>query len=254
MNGKKQAVSEIKRLLQAGQVTQAQIHEWKSDTRLEVCRLMRRWDKSQAEIARVSKLYEYEYEFERKGCQWVAGVDEAGRGPLAGPVVVAAVILPLGLHIPKINDSKKLSAALREEIYEIIQKKAIAIERAVVSETEIDRMNIYRATIDGMYTAIRALKTSPDAVLIDAVPLDALKVPSLSLIKGDSLSASIAAASIVAKVERDRMMNALDKVYPAYGFARHKGYGTAEHIAAIEKFGPCKIHRRSFAPVNSWRM
>ena len=161
------------------------------------------------------------------------------------------MILPRGLYLPKLNDSKKISAKVREELYELLQEKAVAVGTALVDAKTIDRVNIYQATINGMYEAIFSLQPEPQKVLIDAVPLEGLPMPSLSLVKGDAKSASIAAASIIAKVTRDRLMDAYDKEYPQYGFARHKGYGTAEHIEALRKYGPCPIHRLSFEPVKS---
>lgn len=196
-------------------------------------------------------LYTYEKKAMAEGARYIAGVDEAGRGPLAGPVVVAAVILPYGLQLTKLNDSKKLSEKTREALYSEILKRAIAVETAIIDAVTIDRVNIYQATMDGMYDAIFALDPAPDAVLIDAVELQHLTVPAKSIIKGDAKSASIAAASIVAKVTRDRMMAAYDTEYPGYGFAQHKGYGTAQHIEAIRKLGVTPIHRRSFEPIRS---
>ena len=196
-------------------------------------------------------MYELEHKAWEDGFDMVAGVDEAGRGPLAGPVAVAAVILPHDLYLPKLNDSKKLSAGVREELYAEIQEKALSVGVALIDAQTIDRVNIYQATINGMYEAVFSLQPEPDKVLIDAVPLDNLPMPSQSIIKGDARSASIAAASILAKVTRDRLMDAYDKEYPEYGFARHKGYGTAEHLAALEKYGPCPIHRVSFEPIRS---
>lgn len=177
-----------------------------------------------------------------------------GRGPLAGPVVVASVILPENFFIEKINDSKKLSEATREKIYDIIMENAIAVNRAIIDEKTIDRVNIYQAAMNGMYEAIYGLNPKPDAVLIDAMPLESLDIYHQSIIKGDAKSASIAAASIVAKVERDRMMNEFDKIYPQYGFAKNKGYGTSEHLEALRKYGPCEIHRKSFEPIKSMVM
>jgi len=244
-------IKEIEILVKQKDLTAETITALTNDTRSAVQRLFRKWEREQNEMQRVDALYKYEYQFQKQGIEYIAGVDEAGRGPLAGPVFVAAVILPIGLYIPKINDSKKISAKVRESIYELLLKEAIAIERSIVDEKTIDRINIYQATINGMYNAILSLKPKPQQVLIDAVPLERLDIPSLSLIKGDAISASIAAASIVAKVERDHMMDEYDKMYPEYGFAQHKGYGTAQHVAALKKYGPCPIHRRSFEPVKS---
>jgi ribonuclease HII len=251
MDIKKMTIKEIEILVKQKDLTTETITALTNDTRSAVQRLFRKWEREQNEMQRVDALYKYEYQFQKQGIEYIAGVDEAGRGPLAGPVFVAAVILPIGLYIPKINDSKKISAKVRESIYELLLKEAIAIERSIVDEKTIDRINIYQATINGMYNAILSLKPKPQQVLIDAVPLEQLEIPSLSLIKGDAISASIAAASIVAKVERDHMMDEYDKMYPEYGFAQHKGYGTTQHVAALKKYGPCPIHRRSFEPVKS---
>lgn len=222
-----------------------------ADPRAAVQRVGRRIERELQERARVEALYSYEKEAREEGFEAVAGVDEAGRGPLAGPVVVAAVILPFGLFLPKLNDSKKLSEKAREELFELIMKNAVAVKVSVVDEKTIDRVNIYQATINGMYEAVLGLEPQPQKVLIDAVPLERLNMPSLSIIKGDAKSASIAAASIIAKVTRDRLMKEYDREYPEYGFAQHKGYGTARHIDAIRKYGICPIHRRSFEPISS---
>lgn len=247
--------AEIEKLLQetldAGRTLENKIlAELAADRRASVQRLLHRYEKELTERQRLKELYRYEYEAQQEGAAYIAGVDEAGRGPLAGPVVVAAAILPVGLYIPKLNDSKKISAKVRDELFDIIKEKAIAWAVAVVDEKIIDRDNIYRATVGGMYEAIGKLDPQPQKVLVDAVPLDRLTMPSLSLIKGDAKSASIAAASVLAKVTRDRLMEEYDREYPEYGFARHKGYGTADHLAALKKFGPCPIHRRSFALVS----
>ncbi len=174
------------------------------DSRQGVARLVRRYEREQAERARVAALYAYEDAAAEEGFELVAGVDEAGRGPLAGPVSVAAVILPRGLYLPKLNDSKKLSANVREELYDEIQEKAIAVSSVLVDAKTIDRVNIYQATMNGMYEAIFGLDPAPQKVLIDAVHLEKLPMPEESIIKGDAKSASIAAASIIAKVTRDR--------------------------------------------------
>lgn len=191
-------------------------------------------------------MLEYERQFLESGEQFIAGIDEAGRGPLAGPVVVAGVIMPLGESeiIEGINDSKKLSSKKRDLLYDEIIKKAIDVQVAIVDHLTIDRDNILNATKSGMMKCIDGLKRV-DRVLIDAVKLNA-KVPTLSIIHGDALSYSIAAASIIAKVTRDRLMLEYDKQYPQYNFAKHKGYGTAEHIRLLKEYGPCEIHRRTF--------
>lgn len=191
-------------------------------------------------------LLEYENQLLEAGNKLIGGIDEAGRGPLAGPVVVAGVIMPLGESdlIDGVNDSKKLSAKKRDKLYDEILAKAIDVQVAVVDNKTIDEINILNATKQGMLQCIEGF-SEVDCVLIDAVKLDT-SVRTLSIVHGDALSYSIAAASIVAKVTRDRMMEEFDKNYPQYGFAKHKGYGTAAHIAALKQYGPCPIHRRSF--------
>lgn len=175
----------------------------------------------------------------------VAGMDEAGRGPLAGPVVAACVIMPLNECIEGINDSKKVSEKKRERLYEEIVRRAIAYGVGMADNEEIDRINILNATKEAMRRAYENMRRVPDILLIDAVDL-ALSCPTKAIVKGDALSYNIAAASIVAKVTRDRIMRAYDMQYPAYGFAKNKGYGTAVHIAALQTVGPCPIHRESF--------
>lgn len=211
----------------------------------------RQQEKRQAEQQRLLAMYKYEDQIASQGYKFVAGVDEAGRGPLAGPVSVAAVILPKHLLLPRLNDSKKLTAKVRDELYDEIMERALAVRQVFVFPEEIDRVNILQATMEGMCQAVQQLSTKAEYVLIDAVKLSKLPLPQLSLIKGDAKSASIAAASIIAKVSRDRLMEEYDRQYPQYGFAAHKGYGTAEHIAAIKKYGPCPIHRLTFEPVKT---
>ena len=213
--------------------------------------ILRRYERTQRERKRHEAMYVYERAAAAAGYTLVAGVDEAGRGPLAGPVAVAAVILPQEAHLPRINDSKKLSAAVREELFTQIVAIAISYHVALIDAETIDRMNILQATRMGMYEAIAALTPAPDEVLVDAVELPKLSMPSQSIIKGDAKSVSIAAASILAKVTRDHLMEQYDTEYPHYGFAKHKGYGTQEHIDAIRKYGVCPIHRKSFEPIRS---
>lgn len=191
-------------------------------------------------------MLEYERQAQVDGARFIAGIDEAGRGPLAGPVVVAGVIMPLDNDkiIDGVNDSKKLSEKKRDILYDKIISTALDVQVAIVGWEEIDQINILNATKNGMLQCIKGFK-QVDKVLIDAVKLD-VKVPTLSIIHGDALSYSIAAASIVAKVTRDRLMLEYDKKYPQYNFAKHKGYGTAEHIALLKKYGPCPIHRKTF--------
>lgn len=197
-------------------------------------------------------LYQYEEQLEDLGIKYIAGVDEVGRGPLAGPVVVAAVILPLNLRIKGINDSKKLSLKKRNELYKIILNEALAVNVSFIDERVIDEINIYEATKKGMLEVISGLKIKPEHVLIDAMPLRELAIAHTSIIHGDALSASIGAASIIAKVTRDEYMDKMDIKYPNYGFKHHKGYCTKEHLEALEKYGPCEIHRKSFAPVKKF--
>lgn len=192
----------------------------------------------------MNNMFEYELKMQQQGCKYIAGIDEAGRGPLAGPVVVASVIMPLDCPVEGVNDSKKLSAKKRDMLYDKIVAQAIDMHVAIVSSETIDEINILNATKRGMLKCIESLK-QVDCVLIDAVKLDT-NVKTVSIIHGDALSYSIAAASIVAKVTRDRLMQEYDKQYPQYNFAKHKGYGTAEHIRLLKEFGPCPIHRRSF--------
>ena len=182
----------------------------------------------------------------QEGYQFIAGIDEAGRGPLAGPVVAAAVIFPPGYVHAEINDSKQLSARKREELYDIIKSDAVAIGVGVVDADIIDRLNILRATVQAMREAVLELSTSPDFLLIDGLQCIPLCTPQKPLVKGDSRSVSIAAASIIAKVSRDRIMEIYHRQFPQYNFRQNKGYGTKEHCGAIKEFGMCKIHRKSF--------
>lgn len=198
------------------------------------------------EKARLEKMWEYECRSYNKGYGKIAGIDEAGRGPLAGPVVAAAVILDKSIVIPGINDSKKLSEAKREYLYDEIRAKAVSVGIGIIDEKTIDEINILQATLMAMKIAVESLTVEPDYLLIDAVRIDKLKIPQFPIIKGDSLSISIAAASIIAKVERDRILMGYDKKYPEYGFGKHKGYGTKQHMDCIRKFGLLPIHRRSF--------
>lgn len=197
-------------------------------------------------------MYKYENDLYDSGVKLIAGVDEAGRGPLAGPVVVASVILDEFDRIPGLFDSKQISEKKREELYKEIIKRCKAYKIIYVSVKDIDNLNIYQATKKGMFEAILGLKIQPEHVLIDAMPMDELKIDHTSIIHGDALSASIAAASILAKVSRDHYMEKMDIKYPNYGFKKHKGYGTKNHLEAIEKYGPCKIHRKTFAPINRY--
>jgi ribonuclease HII len=185
----------------------------------------------------------------RRGYCLIAGVDEAGRGPLAGPVVAAAVILPTGVLIPGVNDSKQLTEEKREELFEVIYREALTVGVGIGDHALVDRINILQATLSAMSDAVRALSVTPEFILIDGISSIPMNIPQRTVKKGDSLSLSIAAASIIAKVTRDRMMVEYDARFPGYGFASHKGYGAASHLAAIAELGPCPIHRKSFSGV-----
>lgn len=204
------------------------------------------------EAARLARLLEYERELWAQGYEWVAGLDEVGRGCLAGPVVAAAVVLPAGAMLTGINDSKLLSAKKREALAVQIKRVALDWTVAVVAPARIDEINILAATRVGMGLAIRGLRPVPDYLLLDAVKLPEVPLPQQAIIKGDRRSMSIAAASILAKVERDAMMARWGALYPGYGFERNCGYGTAEHRRAIEALGPCPLHRMSFAPLKGY--
>ncbi len=197
-------------------------------------------------------LYKYERELYDKGCKYIGGVDEVGRGPLIGSVVAACVVLPSDFELEGLTDSKKLSEKKRDEFYKVIMDKAISIGIGIVDEKVIDEVNIYEATKIAMKKAIFDTDIKPSHVLIDAMPLD-IDIPTTSIIKGDAKSISIAAASVIAKVTRDRMMYDLDKIYPMYGLASNKGYGTKKHIEAIKKYGITKYHRLSFKPVSEYK-
>ena len=187
-------------------------------------------------------------EFENKysDLAYVAGIDEAGGGPLAGPVVAAAVILPKDIFLPFLNDSKKVTEKRRDVLFDEIKQNAIAYGIGIASNTLIDEINILQATYEAMREAINALEKTPDVLLVDAVHIPDINIKQVGIVKGDAKSVNIAAASILAKVTRDRIMAEYDKIYPDYGFASNKGYGTATHIAALKEVGPCAIHRKSF--------
>lgn len=201
-------------------------------------------EKLEAELKRIEALKQYEKEYEHLG--YVCGIDEVGRGPFAGPVVACAVILPKDCNILYINDSKKLSEKRREELYDIIIKEAVAYGIGIKDNNRIDEINILQATYEAMREAISNLSVKPDVLLNDAVTIPGVDIKQVPIIKGDAKSISIGAASIVAKVTRDRMMAEFDEKYPGYEFAKNKGYGTTAHIEGLKKYGPCEIHRRSF--------
>ena len=198
----------------------------------------------EAELKRMEEMYHYERLYPE--VNYIGGIDEVGRGPLAGPVVACCVILPKDCDILYLNDSKQVPEKKREQLYDEITKKAVAYGIGIVSHEVIDEINILQATYEAMRQAIDSMKIKPEHLLVDAVKIPGITIPQRGIIKGDAKSASIAAASIVAKVTRDRMMVELDAKYPGYGFAKNKGYGSAEHMEALRKYGPCEIHRRSF--------
>ncbi len=207
---------------------------------------MRRKLSDEEENARLEAMRETENEYRKKGRRLIAGVDEAGRGPLAGPVYAAAVILPPDAVIKGLNDSKKLSEKRREELFSEITEKAVSYNIFSVDEKRIDEINILNATYEAMNGAVDGLSEKPDFVLIDGNRMEGMTIPHETVVKGDAKCASIAAASILAKVSRDRFICEIAKKYPEYGFEKHKGYGVKAHTEAILKYGPCEIHRRTF--------
>lgn len=227
---------------------QAFIREHREDTRASVLKLVdsaaKKIDRLHAEYDRIEALKRYEKEYE--ACGYICGIDEVGRGPLAGPVVAGAVILPKDCHILYINDSKKLSEKKREELYDVIMEQAVACGIGMAGSDRIDEINILQATYEAMRQAIGNLSVQPDILLNDAVTIPKVAIRQVPIIKGDAKSISIGAASIIAKVTRDRLMEEYDKILPEYGFASNKGYGSAEHIAALKKYGPSPIHRATF--------
>jgi ribonuclease HII len=212
-------------------------------------RFARRARARKAEVERLARLFSLRARLFEAGARRVAGVDEVGVGPLAGPVVAAAVVLPERVDLPGLGDSKQLSRAQRERLDAAIRAQALAVAVEALPPSEVDRLNVLRASLEAMRRAVEALGVRPDHVLVDARTIPALRVPQTSLVKGDARDGSIAAASIVAKVHRDAIMRALDARHPGYGFARNKGYPTPEHLAALDRLGPTAVHRRSFAPV-----
>lgn len=199
------------------------------------------------EEKRLEELKQIEDELYSSGANLICGIDEAGRGPLAGPVVVGAVIMPRDSMIEGVNDSKKISEKKREKLFDVITEEAIAYGVGIIDQKEIDRINILNATKEGLTMAVKELNPKPDLIIVDALSkIDTEGIPYKSIIKGDAKCYSIACASIIAKVTRDRIMRQWDEVYPQYGFIKHKGYGTAAHIAAIKEYGLCPLHRLSF--------
>lgn len=243
-------ISEIKaELEQADQVSRVRLLElYQEDSRAGVASLIQKYRKKmeqdEKERIRLEQMRVFEHEYEYLG--FVCGIDEAGRGPLAGPVAAGAVILPRDCEIFYLNDSKQLSEKKRELLYDEIMEKAVATGIGIVGPERIDEINILQATYEAMRQAVAKLSVVPQVLLNDAVTIPEVVIPQVPIIKGDAKSVSIAAASILAKVTRDRIMREYDKEFPEYGFAGHKGYGSSAHIEAIRKYGPCRIHRRSF--------
>ena len=245
-----ESIQEIKHKLQAADCKElpALFDFYDKDTRSGVVQALERAKKRFAayekEMDRIKKLQVYENKY--AAYSYICGIDEVGRGPLAGPVVAGAVILPKNCDILYINDSKKLSEKKREELYDVIMDKAVAVGIGYNAPERIDKINILQATYEAMREAISKLQPQPDLLLNDAVTIPQVSIKQVPIIKGDSKSISIGAASIVAKVTRDRLMQKYDSVFPEYGFASNKGYGTKEHIDALKKYGACPIHRKSF--------
>ena len=243
------SIAEIKQQLEdiSRECREELLQELEIDSRAGVQNLIKKYRKQeeafQKELQRIEQMKVYEKQYPNA---IICGIDEVGRGPLAGPVVAGAVILDPTIEILYLNDSKKLSEQKREALYEEIKQKAIAYQIGIIPPSVIDDINILQATFEAMRVAVRGLSTTPTVLLNDAVIIPGLPMDQVKIIKGDAKSISIAAASIVAKVERDRMMIEYDKLYPQYGFAKNKGYGSAEHIQALKEYGPCPIHRHSF--------
>lgn len=226
------------------------IKELQGDSRAGVIKIARRLkreiDGHNRELDRIRAMKKFEYEWTGKGAKYIAGIDEVGRGPLAGPVYAGAVVFPIDCIIEGVNDSKKLSPQKRLSLYDVIKSNVISCATGYCDEKTIDRINILNATYEAMKMAVIKLSVRPDVLLIDAVRIPGIEIPQVPIVKGDSLSFSIAAASVIAKVERDKFMENLSSLYPEYNFASNKGYGTQEHVDALKKYGPCPIHRRSF--------
>ena len=245
-----QKIGEIKCEIQAAEPGEyaTLFEKYKEDTRSGVRKLLEQLHKKeeayQKELLRTEKMKEFERKYEDLG--YVCGIDEVGRGPLAGPVVAGAVILPRDCKILYLNDSKQLSAKKRDELYDVIMENAVAVGIGMASPRRIDEINILQATYEAMRMAIGNLKVQPDLLLNDAVTIPEVEIPQVPIIKGDAKSVSIAAASIIAKVTRDRLMVEYDKVLPGYDFASNKGYGTKKHIEGLKELGPSPIHRRTF--------
>ena len=243
------SISEIRTEFEACRGSRAELYEmYAYDTRMGVQKLIQKYQKQDEKLAnerlRLKQMRQYEEKYSH--CDYICGIDEVGRGPLAGPVVAAAVILPKDAEILYLNDSKKLSEKRREELFLEIKEKALAWSVGIATPQRIDEINILQATYEAMREAIKGLGVEPGLLLNDAVTIPGVEIPQIPIVKGDAKSVSIAAASILAKVTRDHMMAEYDEIYPGYGFGKHKGYGTKAHIEALKELGPCPIHRRSF--------
>ena len=252
---KRLSITAIKALLnEIDDPLDERIADFRVDQRKGIIAALKSWEsrleKRQEKERKFKEMLQNEQALWNNGLSYIAGIDEVGRGPLAGPVVAAAVILPMDFQILGINDSKQLSSEKRDELFSEIQEHALGIGIGIKDHSIIDDVNIYQATKLAMLEAIQQLPQTPEYLLIDAMKLTTT-IPQESLIKGDSKSLSIAAASIIAKVTRDRLMSEYDLLYPGYGFAKNAGYGTKIHLAGIEKIGICPIHRHSFAPVRN---
>lgn len=249
----KKSIAVIKQLFVDGEVDHEMIENLKSDERKGVQSLIIKYEKEKLKqqklVAEFSEMMRYENAAKEKGYQWIAGIDEAGRGPLAGPVVAAAVILPEDFILLGLNDSKQITEEQRNNFFDIIKEQAISYSIGIVSNEQIDTLNILEATKQAMYQTINELEQKPDHVLIDAVSLPKLPYSNEAIIKGDARSISIAAASIIAKVTRDRLMKEIHKKFPMYDFITNKGYGTKKHMDSLKAYGATPYHRKSFAPV-----
>lgn len=253
---KAESIAEIKKNLSAITTSEHDyVESLRKDTRAGVKTALKQFDKKiekQAQLLKkLQEMSEFEEQAYQEGYQSIAGIDEVGRGPLAGPVIAAAVVLPKNCDILGLNDSKQLSEAKRDQLFDEINEKAVAIGVGLVDQSEIDRINIYQASKKAMMLAVEKLAVQPDFLLVDAMTLPT-QTSQQSLIKGDARSISIAAASIIAKVTRDRLMKEYSVVYPYYGFERNAGYGTKEHLLALETHGITPIHRLTFAPVKNY--
>ncbi|MFD1018164.1 ribonuclease HII [Thalassobacillus hwangdonensis] len=251
----KMTINEAKVRLENGDLSRQSLETLRNDERKGIQKLLKQYDRNKERALEMKRKFNEMRMFEEKqyqtGKRSIAGIDEAGRGPLAGPVVAGAVILHKDFYLPGLNDSKQLTLEKREAFFDVIREEAISYSVGIVSNAEIDEINIYRATKLAMQRAIEGLTNKPDHLLIDAMELSGFDCTQESLIKGDARSVSIAAASVLAKVTRDRMMKELHQEYPVYDFKNNQGYGTKAHLDALEKYGPTKYHRVTFAPVST---